>query len=164
MSQSGFDIDQYDYERPKSNFENEGIQYNRELYTPDLEITFKGMLNTSRLTPRARAILKSYFNYAVSKDLVLANRTSNQASIDLKKLRLRLDKAKMSLRGKDILSKLTPAWDDAAEFIILVAQSRIQRSIDGWERDMQQTQKMIQKTDVTQNTLQTLNEARNRRF
>lgn len=142
-------LDEWAYQRPDIGYGAENFRYLQEMYEPDMENTFKKLLEVSALTEHAKQLLKACFNHAISKDIILANRTPNQASIDMKRLALRLDSYKLSLRGEDLLSILTPDWDNCANFILLVAQARIERSINGWERSMQTTRQVVSTTEST---------------
>lgn len=142
-------LDEWTHSRPDLGYTSENFKYLQEMYEPDMEETFTKLLNVSALPQKPKQFLKSCFNYAISKDIILANRTINQATIDLKRLALRLDSYKLSLHGEDLLAVLTPDWDNCSNFILLVAQARIERSINGWERSMQNTRQVVSTTQST---------------
>lgn len=142
-------LDEWAYSRPELGYSAENFKYLQEMYEPDMEETFTNLLNVSAIPEKPKQLLKLCFNYAISKDIILANRSIRQADIDIKRLSLRLDSYNLSLHGEDLLATLTPDWDNCANFILAVMQTRIERSIDGFERKMQNTRQVVSSTEST---------------
>lgn len=132
-----------------SGYEDESLQFDRDLYANSFEEEFARELNCLKLTPNARSILMGYFRIATSDDVVLGNYTPHEAKIIVETISLELEREKMRLRGRDMLSAISGAWDSAAKQIETACKTRVNRSIGGWERTAQITQRSYVKQDST---------------
>lgn len=130
------------------NYDDENLEFDQRLYANSFEKEFARGLQNAKLTQSCRSVLMEYYRIATSDDVVLGNYTPTEARIFVEQLELDLEREKMGLRRKDMLSWTSGAWDTAARQIITACKSRINRSIGGWERTALITSRSYVKQDT----------------
>lgn len=133
--------------RQEQEYDQDTYTFNEKLYTYTEYESFSKLLDTSRLTPHARQILKNHYSQCTDNNVVLGNYSPHQALMEVRKLRLTLNVEKMSLKGMDIISRLTPAWDNAAFILEQVYIHRLIRAVYGFERLAQTTKREYSKIE-----------------
>ncbi|MDO5835648.1 MAG: hypothetical protein Q4P17_03995 [Methanobacterium sp.] len=128
-------------------YTDEVLKFDKDLYKNSFENEFERGLTNSKMPPSVRSKLKEFYKIATSDDIVLGNYTPYEAKMYLLELELRLEREKTRLRGIDMLAVVTGAWDSEADQICLAAKTRINRSIGGFERISQITQRTYSKSD-----------------
>lgn len=130
-------------------FNDDDLRFERGLYANSNEEEFIRLLETMKMSHSTRSLLMGYFRMATSDDIVLGNYTVKEADIVYRQLELNLDCEKMKLRGQDMLSWVSGAWDSAASLILSSCHARLNRAIAGWERTALITNRQYVKQDTT---------------
>ena len=136
-------------EKQVQNFEDERIAFDQKLYANSTDSEFQTYLENSKLTSTCRRMLMAFYRIATSDDIVLGNYTPKEAALSLYTLETSLNDAKLKLKRTDRLSVISGAWDSAASLVLNAARARLNRSVGGFERTAQITQRTYQKVDQT---------------
>lgn len=145
---------EYSDRRDKS-FTSEHLAYSQSLFDDDYKNEFHRLLKTLQLTESSRSKLYSFYKTATTDDIVLGKFSVKDAELYLLELEYDMNRAKIGLRDEDTLSVFSGAWDFAATIIMKIAFVRISRSIDGFERMCQITQRSFSSSESTESVTST---------